>query len=192
MLFNLLVPLADDYIVFNLFRYLTFRTGGAIMTALLVSFLFGPAIINWLKSAQNGNTPVREDVPEGHLKKVGTPTMGGFLILLAISISTLLWADLRNGYVWVVLLVTIGFGAVGFAGRLPEIDRPSLEGTTRPRQTHIGNHHRGSRGLLGDGDHAGTACGRLGHSFLQGRLDQPRLVLHPVRYLRYGRRLECR
>ena len=115
MLFNLLVPLADDYIVFNLFRYLTFRTGGAIMTALLVSFLFGPAIINWLKSAQNGNTPVREDVPEGHLKKVGTPTMGGFLILLAISISTLLWADLRSGYVWVVLLVTIGFGAVGFA-----------------------------------------------------------------------------
>ena len=115
MLFNLLVPLADDYIVFNLFRYLTFRTGGAIMTALLVSFLCGPAIINWLKSAQNGNTPVREDVPEGHLKKVGTPTMGGFLILLAISISTLLWADLRNGYVWVVLLVTIGFGAVGFA-----------------------------------------------------------------------------
>ena len=81
MLFNLLVPLADEYIVFNLFRYLTFRTGGAIMTALLVSFLFGPAIINWLKSAQNGNTPVREDVPEGHLKKVGTPTMGGFLIL---------------------------------------------------------------------------------------------------------------
>ncbi len=79
MLFNLLVPLADDYIVFNLFRYLTFRTGGAIMTALLVSFLFGPAIINWLKSAQNGNTPVREAVPEGHLKKVGIPPMGGFL-----------------------------------------------------------------------------------------------------------------
>ena len=115
MLFNLLVPLADDYIIFNLFRYLTFRTGGAIMTALLVSFVFGGTIINWLKTAQNGNTPVREDVPEGHLKKVGTPTMGGFLILLAISVSTLLWADLRNGYVWLVLLVTMGFGAIGFA-----------------------------------------------------------------------------
>ena len=115
MLFNLLVPLADEYIVFNLFRYLTFRTGGAIMTALLVSFVFGSTIINWLKAAQNGNTPVREDVPEGHLKKVGTPTMGGFLILLAISVSTLLWADLRNGYVWLVLLVTMGFGAIGFA-----------------------------------------------------------------------------
>ena len=115
MLFNLLVPLADEYLVFNLFRYLTFRTGGAIMTALLVSFIFGPAVINWLKNAQNGNTPVREDVPEGHLKKVGTPTMGGFLILLAISISTSLWADLRNEYVWIVLMVTIGFGVVGFA-----------------------------------------------------------------------------
>ena len=115
MLFNLLTPLADEYIVFNLFRYLTFRTGGAIMTALLVSFVFGSTIINWLKAAQNGNTPVREDVPEGHLKKVGTPTMGGFLILLAISVSTLLWADLRSGYVWLVLLVTMGFGAIGFA-----------------------------------------------------------------------------
>jgi phospho-N-acetylmuramoyl-pentapeptide-transferase len=115
MLFNLLAPLADEYIVFNLFRYLTFRTGGAIMTALLVSFIFGSTIINWLKAAQNGNTPVREDVPEGHLKKVGTPTMGGFLILLAISVSTLLWADLRSGYVWLVLLVTMGFGAIGFA-----------------------------------------------------------------------------
>ena len=115
MLFNLLVPLSDEYIVFNLFRYLTFRTGGAIMTALLVSFIFGPAVINWLKNAQKGETPVRDDVPEGHLKKVGTPTMGGFLILLAISISTLLWADLRNGYVWIVLMVTIGFGVVGFA-----------------------------------------------------------------------------
>ena len=89
MLFNLLAPLADEYIVFNLFRYLTFRTGGAIMTALLVSFVFGSTIINWLKAAQNGNTPVREDVPEGHLKKVGTPTMGGLLILLAICLNIL-------------------------------------------------------------------------------------------------------
>ena len=85
------------------------------MTALLVSFIFGPMVINWLKTAQNSNTPVRDDVPEGHLKKVGTPTMGGFLILLAISLSTLLWADLKNDYVWIVLLVTMGFGAVGFA-----------------------------------------------------------------------------
>ena len=191
MLFNLLVPLADDYIVFNLFRYLTFRTGGAIMTALLVSFLFGPAIINWLKSAQNGNTPVREDVPEGHLKKVGTPTMGGFLILLAISISTLLWADLRSGYVWVVLLVTIGFGAVGFAD-----DYLKLTG-------HRWKGLPGRVKLILEIIIAAVAAYWVmvitpapladGLSFLlQGRLDQPRLVLHPVRYIRYGRRLECR
>ncbi|HAT35892.1 MAG TPA: phospho-N-acetylmuramoyl-pentapeptide-transferase [Rhodospirillaceae bacterium] len=115
MLYNLLAPLADEFGPLNLFRYLTFRTGGAIMTALIISFIFGPAIINWLKSQQVGASNVREDVPEGHLKKAGTPTMGGFLILLAISLSTLLWADLGNGYVWCVLLVTIGFGAVGFA-----------------------------------------------------------------------------
>jgi len=125
MLYNLLAPLAEEFIVFNLFRYLTFRTGGAIMTAVVISFLFGPLIINWLKSAQNGGAPVREDVPEGHLKKAGTPTMGGFLILFAIASSTLLWADLRNGYVWVVLLVTIGFGGVGFADDYIKLSRES-------------------------------------------------------------------
>jgi phospho-N-acetylmuramoyl-pentapeptide-transferase len=115
MLYNLLTPLADDFGLFNLFRYITFRTGGAIMTALVISFIFGPSIISWLRHRQGGASNIREDVPEGHLKKAGTPTMGGFLILLAITLSTLLWADLGNGYVWTVLLVTIGFGAVGFA-----------------------------------------------------------------------------
>ena len=115
MLYNFLVPLADDFSPLNLFRYITFRTGGAIMTALIISFIFGPAIISWLKLQQGGASNIREDVPEGHLKKAGTPTMGGFLILLAISLSTLLWADLGNGYVWIVLLVTIGFGMIGFA-----------------------------------------------------------------------------
>ena len=114
MLFNFLAPLSEQFLFFNLFRYLTFRTGAAIMTALIISFILGPVIINWLKSQQKGGAPVREDVPEGHLKKAGTPTMGGFLILLAITISTLLWANLSNGYVWIVLLVTIGFGLVGF------------------------------------------------------------------------------
>ena len=112
MLFNLLAPLSDDFQAFNLFRYLTFRTGGAVMTALIISFLFGPRIINWLKSQQGDANNVREDLPDTHLKKAGTPTMGGFLILLAVSVSTVLWADVNNAYVWVVLLVTIGFGAL--------------------------------------------------------------------------------
>jgi phospho-N-acetylmuramoyl-pentapeptide-transferase len=128
MLYNLLAPLADTSLAFNLFRYITFRTGGAIMTALLLSFLLGPTVIDWLRSKQNGASNVREDVPEGHLAKAGTPTMGGFLILLAIVISTLLWADMSNGYVWLVILVTIGFGAVGFADDYMKLSRRNSKG----------------------------------------------------------------
>ena len=128
MLFNLLAPLADNFLAFNLFRYLTFRTGGAIITALIISFLFGPMIINWLRSAQNGASNIREDVPEGHLAKAGTPTMGGFLILIAIVLSTLLWADVSNGYVWVVVLVTVGFGAVGFADDYLKLSKKNSKG----------------------------------------------------------------
>src|SRR5690606_39556826 len=101
MLFNLLVPLADQMPIFNLFRYLTFRSGGAVMTALLISFALGPFFIRWLKQKQREGQPIRLDGPESHLlMKKGTPTMGGVLILLALSLSTLLWADLSNGYVW--------------------------------------------------------------------------------------------
>jgi phospho-N-acetylmuramoyl-pentapeptide-transferase len=115
MLFHLLVPLADQFSPFNLFRYITFRSGGAVVTALLISFLCGPRIIAWLRSQQAEGQPIRSDGPESHLlTKKGTPTMGGFLILLALTVATLLWADLTNGYVWVVLLVTVGFGAIGF------------------------------------------------------------------------------
>jgi len=115
MLFNLLVPLADEFGPLNLFRYLTFRTGGAVITALMISFLLGPYIINWLKSRQGAGQPIRSDGPESHLvRKKGTPTMGGFLILLALVASTLLWANLSNGFVWAVLLIALGFGAIGF------------------------------------------------------------------------------
>jgi phospho-N-acetylmuramoyl-pentapeptide-transferase len=114
MLFNLLVPLADQFSPFNVFRYLTFRSGGAIITALVLSFLLGRPIIAWLRSKQP-NAQVREDTPERHaLTKKGTPTMGGVLILIAMLVSTILWGDLTNGYVWVALLVCVGFGAVGF------------------------------------------------------------------------------
>ena len=128
MLYNLLAPLAETSLAFNLFRYITFRTGGAIMTALFLSFVLGPAVIDWLRATQNGASNIREDVPEGHLAKAGTPTMGGFLILLAIVISTLLWADLGNGYVWVVMLVTVGFGAVGFTDDYLKLSRRNSKG----------------------------------------------------------------
>ena len=128
MLYNLLAPLADTFQAFNLFRYITFRTGGAIITALILSLLLGPSVIAWLRSTQNGASNIREDVPEGHLAKSGTPTMGGFLILIAIVISTVLWADMGNGYVWVVVLVTVGFGAVGFADDYLKLTRKSHHG----------------------------------------------------------------
>jgi len=115
MLYHLFAGLADKFEPFNLFRYLTFRTAGAIVTALIISFIFGRPIINWLRSVQREGQPIRTDGPESHLlTKKGTPTMGGALILLAIISSTLLWADLTNRFVWITLGVTIGFGAIGF------------------------------------------------------------------------------
>lgn len=115
MLYNLLVPFADQFLVFNLFRYLSFRSGGAVFTALLLSFWLGPRIIRWLKAKQGSGQPIRDDGPQSHLiTKKGTPTMGGVMILLSVSISTLLWADLSNPNIWIVLLITLGFGMIGF------------------------------------------------------------------------------
>ncbi|HEV7369305.1 phospho-N-acetylmuramoyl-pentapeptide-transferase [Arenibaculum sp.] len=114
MLYHLLFPLADQFSPLNLFRYLTFRTGGAILTAAVISFAFFPSLIRWLRSRQGDGQPIRSDGPETHFKKRGTPTMGGLMILISVTISTLLWTDLTNGYVWVTLLVTIGFGMIGF------------------------------------------------------------------------------
>jgi phospho-N-acetylmuramoyl-pentapeptide-transferase len=129
MLFNLLAPLADEFALFNLFRYLTFRTGGAILTALFIGLFAGPRLIDWLRSKQGKGQPIREDGPEGHLlTKKGTPTMGGFLILLALTVSTLLWADLTSGYVWAVLLVTIGFGLIGFADDYLKVSKRNPKG----------------------------------------------------------------
>ncbi len=129
MLYNLLVPLSEDVQIFNLFRYLTFRSGGAVITALTICFLLGPRVIAWLRSKQGEGQPIREDGPEGHLlTKKGTPTMGGFLILIALTISTLLWADLTNRYVWCVLFVTTGFGAVGFVDDYLKLTKRSSDG----------------------------------------------------------------
>lgn len=98
----------------NVFRYITFRTGGAILTALVISFVMGKPFINWLKSKQGEGQPIREDGPQSHLlTKKGTPTMGGCLILTAIVLSTILWMDLNNAFVWILLAVIIGFGAIG-------------------------------------------------------------------------------
>ena len=129
MLYHILVPLAEDISVFNVFRYITFRSGAAVMTALLISFLLGPRIIAWLRARQREGQPIRSDGPASHLlNKQGTPTMGGLMILLAIVISTLLWADLTNGFVWAVLIVTCGFGLIGFADDYLKLTRRNSKG----------------------------------------------------------------
>ena len=114
---------------FDVLRYLTVRTIGGTLTALLISILMGPLIIKFLKSIQFEQF-VREDGPESHLKKSGTPTMGGLLILFSLTISTLLWADLGNRYIWVVLAVTIGFSIIGFLDDFLKIKKKSSDGLT--------------------------------------------------------------
>jgi phospho-N-acetylmuramoyl-pentapeptide-transferase len=115
VIFNLSRLIPEHFAIVNLLRYITFRSACACLTALVVSFLLGPAMIRWLRSVQGQGQPIREDGPERHLiEKKGTPTMGGLLILFAVVISTLLWVDLRNGYVWAVLFVTLTYGALGF------------------------------------------------------------------------------
>jgi phospho-N-acetylmuramoyl-pentapeptide-transferase len=111
-----LVHLPGHTAFLNIFRYITFRAGGAIMTALLVAFVIGPPTIDWLRARQGKGQPIRTDGPQRHIvEKAGTPTMGGLLILLSSAFATLLWADLTDPYVWVVLLVTLSFGLLGFA-----------------------------------------------------------------------------
>ncbi|HVJ54507.1 MAG TPA: phospho-N-acetylmuramoyl-pentapeptide-transferase [Aliidongia sp.] len=132
---NFLVPLSDSFHPFNLLRYETFRTGGALMTALFISFAFGPRVIAWLKSKQGEGQPIRLDGPESHLvRKRGTPTMGGFLILLALEGSTLLWADLQNAFVWITLMVTAGFGVVGFFDDYRKLTKRSSAGLSGRRK----------------------------------------------------------
>ena len=115
MLFDFLSSFSEQATVFNLLNYVTFRAGLAFATAFILCLLIGAPMINWLRKRQKKGQPIREDGPESHLlTKKGTPTMGGFLILLGIAVGTLLWADLTNQYVWIVLFVTVGYGLIGF------------------------------------------------------------------------------
>ncbi|OKL45399.1 phospho-N-acetylmuramoyl-pentapeptide-transferase [Pseudovibrio exalbescens] len=121
--------LADQFSALNVFRYITFRTGGAIMTALLFVFLFGPKIISALRLRQGKGQPIREDGPESHLlTKKGTPTMGGLMIMSGMIVATLLWANLANPYTWIVLGVTVGFGLIGFYDDYQKVSQASHKG----------------------------------------------------------------
>src|SRR5512132_4129496 len=114
MLYNLLFPYSSQFGVLNVLRYPSFRIVAAGLVAMLLGLLLGPIFIERMRVIQYGHTNVREDTPETHKKKAGTPSMGGALILLAVTVATLLFADLRNRFVWAALLVTLGFGLIGF------------------------------------------------------------------------------
>jgi phospho-N-acetylmuramoyl-pentapeptide-transferase len=114
MLYHLLFPLRDEFAIFNVFRYITFRTAGAIVTAILLALWLGPRFIATLRQLSVGQN-IRDVGPQTHQVKAGTPTMGGLLILFALVVPTLLWANLENQYVWIAIGVTVSFGAIGFA-----------------------------------------------------------------------------
>ena len=132
MLYHLLYPLASSVKFFNIFKYLTFRTIYAMITALIVTFVVGPWVIRKLESLQ-ARQIIRTDGPESHLKKQGTPTMGGVIILAGIIVPTLLWADLANGYVWLTLFIIIGYGAIGFVDDYKKVVEKNPKGLS-PRQ----------------------------------------------------------
>ena len=142
-----LIDFSDKVSILNVFRYITFRTGGAMITALVFVFLFGPWIIDHLRLKQGKGQPIRSDGPQSHLvTKKGTPTMGGLMILFGIAASTLLWANPANAYVWIVLAVTLCFGAVGFYDDYLKVTK----------QTHSG--FAGRTRLLIEAVIAGAAC----------------------------------
>lgn len=129
MIFRLLYPLHDQIPVFNVFKYITFRAANAALMALVLSILLGPALIRWLKAKQIGQT-IREEGPRAHLSKAGTPTMGGVLINLAVVVPTLVWADIGNRYVWVVLVATLLGMLIGLGDDWRKVARKHNKGLT--------------------------------------------------------------
>jgi len=125
------LPHADQMAFLRLFKYLSFRSAGAILTALFIAFWIGPSLIAWLKVKQGKGQPIREDGPARHIiEKKGTPTMGGLLILISVVIATVLWADLTNWYVWIVLCVTISYGVLGFADDYMKVTKRTSAGVS--------------------------------------------------------------
>src|ERR1700758_1629821 len=128
-MFYWLSQFSDAFGPLNVFRYITFRTGGAMFTAMVFVFLFGPRMITSLRLKQGTGQPIRPDGPQSHLiTKKGTPTMGGLMILSSLVVSTVLWANPGNAYVWVVLGVTLGFGLIGFYDDYLKVSKQSHAG----------------------------------------------------------------
>src|SRR5713226_7706673 len=151
-MFYWLTEFSDKLSFLNVFRYITFRTGGSIVTGLMFVFLFGGPFIDMLRARQGKGQPIRTDGPKSHLiTKVGTPTMGGMMILSGLVVSTVLWANPANPYVWLVLAVTLGFGLIGFYDDYLKVTK----------QTHAG--FSGRTRLLLEFALAGAACLVISH-----------------------------
>lgn len=166
-----LTELSDGGDVFNLFRYITFRAGGAFFTALVFGFVFGKPLINALRRRQQFGQPIREDGPESHVKtKQGTPTMGGLLILSALVLATLLWARLDNGYVWMLLFVTVSFGMIGFIDDYQKVTSHSHKGVSGRIRLVLGFIIAGFAGIMATWLHPTELSGQLALPFFKDTL----------------------
>jgi phospho-N-acetylmuramoyl-pentapeptide-transferase len=173
--------------VLNLFRYITFRAGGATATALIVGLLIGPKFIGWLRVRQGKGQPIRDDGPQSHLAKRGTPTMGGLMILTSISVAMLLWMDFRNPYLWACLIITTGFGMIGFLDDYDKVTKRSHKGVSakvRLLAEFVVAGHRLR-------DHRLQFGVRPLHPLLPRAGREPRLVLRAVRRVRDRRVRQC-
>ena len=160
--------------VFNLFRYITFRAGAATATALFLGLLIGPKFIGWLRVRQGKGQPIRDDGPLSHLAKRGTPTMGGLMILTSLTVAMLLWMDFSNRYLWACLLITVGFGAIGF---LDDYDKVKKR-TTRAFPAGCGCSPSSSSPASAAGSSLRGAGHRALHPLLQRAGGRSRAVLH--------------
>jgi phospho-N-acetylmuramoyl-pentapeptide-transferase len=135
---QLLAPFSDHFAILRLFKYLSFRAGGAVLTALFIAFVIGPPLINWLKERQGKGQPIRSDGPQRHIiEKAGTPTMGGLLIFIPTVASTILWFDVTSQYVWIVLLVVVSYGLLGFMDDYAKVTKRTSDGVSGPTRLVI-------------------------------------------------------
>jgi len=159
--------LSDGGGFFNLFGYITFRAGGAFATALIFGFLFGRPLIDFLRRKQGKGQPIRDDGPQSHLAKAGTPTMGGLLILSALIFSTLLWARLDNPYVWIVLFVTLAFGLIGFADDFAKVTKQNTKGVSSRVRILLGLLIAGLAAFAASNFHPAELTGQLALPFVK-------------------------
>lgn len=174
-----LTEFSDGGDVFNLFRYITFRSGGAFFTALIFGFIFGKPLINILRKKQGKGQPIRDDGPQSHLEKQGTPTMGGLLILSALLVSTLLWARWDNPFIWITLFVTYGFGLIGFADDFAKVSKNNTAGVSGKIRLAIGLAIAGIAGVWASAYHPEALQYQLAFPFLKNALLDMSLLFIP-------------